>query len=193
MPTLYALNMTVDLSSDSSGFFNAYVNNNISRCWLCSTDNGATWSPCNNGSNNADSWGPTLAYSLGNPAARDQVQFAVFYINLPANAAISSPAIYVTFGRLGRTNSANAVAGPFMNGNNTRTLLGDEANAIHSNPAPAYFIGPYTLALNPAAVTSNGTLNFEFSMNAKFTVTANGNAQTYEYGYDPELDVDVGN
>lgn len=188
MSTLYALNMTADLSNDSSGFFNDYVANSNSRNWWCSTDNGATWQACNSGSNNSDSWYPTLNYSRNGRGPRDQVQFAVFPVNLPSGVTISNARIYVSFGRLGHANASNAVAGPFMNGNNTRTLLGDEGT--NQTNAPAYFVGPYTVAVNPAAVNSNGNLKFEFSMNATFTLS---NGQTYEYGYDPELDVDVGN
>ncbi len=192
MATLYALNLIADLSADSTGFFNGYTGSNGSRCWLSTPlplANPPVWSPCNGGANNSDTWGPTLVFSRGTPANRDQVQFGVFFQNVPTGMSITSFSILVAFGRLGRTNAANATASPFTNGNNARCLLGNEG----VNPATgAYFIGPYTVNVNTSAVPNNGNLNFEFSVICSIVLTNTLNeTTTYQFGYDPEMDLSI--
>ncbi len=190
MPTLYSLNMTVDLSGDSTGFFNPYVTN-ASRCWLSTSlpvpaDPGPPpWTPCNGGNNNSDTWGPALVFHRDAPETSDQVQFVVNYQNLPAEVTINSCAIYVAFGRKGHANAPNQTASPFTNTNNARCLLGDEGSTQDTG---SYYIGPYIVNINTSAVPNNGNLNFEFSMACSIALS---NGQTYQFGYDPEMDLTV--
>ena len=66
--------------------------------------------------------------------------------------------------------------------------FGDEGAQYYSgNGTTAYYIGPYQVSVNQGR-SGSGRLKFDFAMTAKFTLT---NGQIYEYGYDPEMDVEV--
>jgi len=179
---LYALNMMANLSDDTAGQFQPFGTN--SRQWYQSADNGATWTPFGTGS--SDNTNPTLNYSNGNPNTADKVQFAVFFTGA-APSAIQSASIFVTFGSAANGNSP--IASPFrQQGNNVRAVLGDEgAQYYSSGGSTAYFIGPYQVSVNQGR-SGSGLLKFDFAMIAKFVLS---NGQIYEYGYDPEMDVEV--
>ena len=188
MPNLYALNMTADLSNDTTGYFSPYSSNSnmTSRAWVVSSNNGQTWSACNSGNNNSDIWSPTLQYSRSGRGPTDSVQFAVF---VPLGVSAQSPQILVTFGIKGDANIPNAVASPFQNGNNVKAILGigSTPSTYQNATQKAYYIGPFSISVNQQGVPA-GIMKFQFAMAATFTV--NGNV--YTYGYDPEMDVDIG-
>ncbi len=204
MATRYSLNLTADLGSsngDPTGYFNSYSNaaTNPSRCWVQTPVGSTSWSACNSGNNNSDEWGPTLVFSKGTPANCDQVQFQVYYTSPPAGWTIQSCNIYVSFATQGRTNAANQTASPFTNvytiNNvsvvNARCLLADTTTKTTNS---SYYIGPYTVGINPSAVTGNPTINFEFSVVCSFVLQQTADptvTQVYQFGYDPEMDLSI--
>ena len=170
-----------DLSGDSAGQFQPFGTN--SRQWYFSTDNGTNWTLFGTGS--SDDTYPTLNYSDANPNTADKVQFVVSFTGVDASV-IQSASIYVTFGSAAIGNSP--IASPFrQQGNNIRTILGDEGARYYPPGGNTYQIGPYQVNVNRGK-SGTGRLKFDFAITAKFLLT---NFQTYEYGYDPEMDVEV--
>lgn len=179
MANYYALNLNFDPTS-SSGLFQAYNSSgNTGRAWWVSPDRQA-WSFAGN----PDTYSPLLSLSGG-----DQVQFAVSASTAPASP-ISSVALTVVFStdRAAASNPAR-VASPFqLTGGNTRCVLNDPSQTYSPNSSVTwYFIGPYGLAVNQAT-SGRGRLKFEFAVAARVTFQ---DGTVKDYGYDPEMDVDV--
>ena len=115
------------------------------------------------------------------------MQFSVFFIGA-VPAAIQSASIFVTFGSAAIGTSP--IASPFRQQSiNIRTMLGDDgAHYFYTaSGGNLYTIGPFQVSVNQEK-SGSGRLKFDFAMTAKFTLT---NGQIYEYGYDPEMDVEV--
>ena len=175
---VYALNMNFDPTS-STGLFLPYSSNgNTGRGWWESTDGEQTWQFVGN----PDSYAPDLSWNATTP---DSVQFAVGPLaGVTPSPAISSIAISVIFSTDRKsTNNPSKVASPFQLSGNPRCILSDTPG-IYQN---YYFIGPYSLGLNTSN-SGSGRLKFEFSLAARVTFA---DGSTKDFGYDPEMDVDV--
>jgi hypothetical protein len=175
MPTVYALNMWFDPTSND-GLFEPYKgSDNSGRGWFTSTDGGAHWQFAGN----PDTFAPVLSAAGG-----DSVQFAVNPTSTPTSP-ISSVALTVLFAtdRAAANNPAR-IASPFqLPDGNTRCVLSDPAGTWNT----WHLIGPYGLAVNTNR-SGRGRLRFEFAVAARVTL-ADGTVR--DYGYDPEMDVDV--
>lgn len=174
MATLYALNLNFDPAATSGQFQPYNSNDNTGRAWWQNA-NGAGWTFAGN----PDTFAPEL-----NLAAGDTVQFAVSASTTPS-PAIQSVALTVIFAtdRQGGNNPAK-IASPFQLSNgNPRCILSDPSGTYQN----WFFIGPYALAVNRSN-SGSGKLKFEFSLAARVTFTDNS---VKDFGYDPEMDVDV--
>jgi len=181
MPTLYALNLNFDPGASTGLFLPYNSTNNTGRAWFQSTDNGLNWTFAGN----PDSYNPTLDMD-------DSVQFAVSALPSPSSA-LTSVALTVLFANdRAATNSPAKLASPFQQGNGYPQCVINDATKTYVPPPPNqaitwYLIGPYTPAVN----TNNpgrGQLKFEFSIAAVVTLS---DGTVKQYGYDPEMDVDV--
>ena len=174
MATLYALNMTFDPGA-STGLFNPYNSaDNSGRAWAQSV-NGGNWTFAGN----PDTFAPEL--SLANS---DRVQFAISPSTTPSSA-ISSVVLTVIFStdRKAANNPAR-IASPFqLTGGNPRCVLADPPGTYEQ----WYLIGPYSLAVNQNN-SGSGKLKFEFSLAAHITFN---DGTVKDFGYDPEMDVDI--
>lgn len=181
MASLYALNLTFD-PAGSSGLFQPFdSSNNSGRAWAVSTDNGATWAFAGN----PDTYAPELDL-----ADLDRVQFAVSATSAPA-AGISSVALTVIFSTdRGAANNPARIASPFqLTNGNPRCVLNDPPTRF-TDPVSGtvwFFIGPYSLGVNQSN-SGSGKLKFEFAIAAHVTF---GDGTVKDFGYDPEMDVDV--
>jgi len=175
---VYALNMNFDPTSSTGLFLPYNSTGNTGRGWWKSTDGEQTWQFVGN----PDSYAPELDWTSGSP---DSVQFAVGPLaGVTPNPAISSVAINVIFSTDRKSsNNPSKIASPFQLNGNPRCILSD-GSAVSQN---YYFIGPYTLGLN-TATSGNGKLKFEFSLAARVSFA---DGTTKDFGYDPEMDVDV--
>ena len=187
MASQWILTMTADVSAQATtGFFNAYSNSApVSRLWQESTGGTTT----NKG--NADSYVPKLSYSRGTSTDRDSFQLVVNVAGLTNTQTVSAVILYVTFGRQQRSNAGNSVASPFTNANGSPIVI---LNQIFTptSPTTQFSMDSITTQLS-SAVTSNPTLRFEYSVVASVTVADGSSSSVYEFGYDPEMDVDVRN
>ena len=179
MATYYALNLNFDPTS-ASGLFQPYNNaDNTGRAWWSSPDM-RTWTFAGN----PDTYSPLLDLDAG-----DQVQFAVSASTAPASpiAGVSVTVIFST--DRGAANNPARIASPFqLTGGNPRCVLNDAPQTYSPNSSVTwYFIGPYGLAVNQAN-SGNGRLKFEFAVAARVTFQ---DGTVKDYGYDPEMDVDV--
>jgi hypothetical protein len=124
-------------------------------------------------------------------SAGDKVQFAISASPAPS-APFSSVALTVLFAndRSAGNNNPARIASPFQLGDgNPRCVLNDAAATYSPNSNVTwYLIGPYTPAVNTNN-SGNGRLKFEFSIAA--IVTLSDGVTVKQYGYDPEMDVDV--
>lgn len=198
----YKLTLTADLTASvgATGFFNPFAKDGKNRTWLTQDSNG-TWQPAHSNDydkSDSDKWGPTLAYSKKN-GATDTVAFQIYFSGLPTGFDLStlSVNVYVVFGRMGRTNAANTVASPLLmsgttnaqcvtvanNASNGGLTLGDGVSLCTADLSPG---------INQTIVTGTPTLKFEFSIAVTVSGTVSGTQINYQYGYDPELDLDVG-
>ena len=179
MATLYALNLNFDPGATTGLFLPYNSTNNTGRAWAQSTDNGQTWTFAGN----PDDYFPTL--DIG-----DAVQFAVSASPSPSSA-FSSVALTVLFANdRAAANNPAKIASPFQQGNGYPKCVLNDPPGTYIPPNTTitwYLIGPYT----PNVSTNNpgrGTLKFEFSIAAVVTLS---DGTVKQYGYDPEMDVDV--
>jgi hypothetical protein len=177
--TTYALNLWFDPAS-TSGLFEPYnsSNNPAGRGWFSRADGqdpGNPWPFAGN----PDTFAPVLSAAAG-----DRAQFAVLPTSTPSSE-ITGVALTVVFSTL-RTagNNPARVASPFRSPDgNARCLLADPA----VRDSAAHRMGPCTVALD-ANRSGSGRLRFEFSIAARVSFR---DGTVREYGYDPEMDVDV--
>ena len=175
---VYALNMNFDPTSTTGLFLPYNSSGNTGRGWWESTDGEQTWQFVGN----PDSYAPDLSWNAG---SADSVQFAVGPLaGVTPSPAITGVAISVIFSTDRKSsNNPSKVASPFQLNGNPRCILSDAPNTYQNY----YFIGPYTLGLN-TATSGSGRLKFEFSLAARVTFA---DGTTKDFGYDPEMDVDV--
>ena len=182
MATVYALNLNFDPTATTGLFLPYNSANNTGRAWLQSTDGEQTWTFAGN----PDNYAPMLDLSAG-----DKVQFAISASPAPS-AAFSSVALTVLFANdRSAANNPARIASPFQLGNgNPRCVLNDAPTTFSppNSNVTWYFIGPYTPAVNTNN-SGTGRLKFEFSIAA--IVTLSDGVTVKQYGYDPEMDVDV--
>lgn len=175
MGALYALNLQFDPSSETGQFQPYSSDDHTGRAWWKRADAGGTWSFVGN----PDTWSPDLSLADG-----DQVQFAVSAAGGSA-VTVQNVLLSVQFAvNRHRPNNPARVSSPFqIAGGAPRCLLQDVPSAFQN----WHVIGPYGLAINTRH-SGRGRLRFEFSVAARVTF-ADGTVK--EYGYDPEMDVDV--
>lgn len=176
MAVFYALNMNFDPTSTTGLFLPYDSSNNTGRAWWRSTDGEATWQFAGN----PDTYAPDLSFSGG-----DKVQCAVGPLaGTTPNPSITGVAISVIFSTDRKaSNNPARVASPFALNGNPRCILSDTPG-IYQN---WYYIGPYGLGLN-VNNSGSGRLKFEFSLAARVSFS---DGTTKDFGYDPEMDVDV--
>jgi hypothetical protein len=180
MANYYALNLNFDPTSSSGLFQPDNSSGNSGRAWWVSPPQDP-W----NFAGNPDTFSPVLSLAGG-----DHVQFAVAASTTPATP-IASVALTVIFStdRAAAHNPAR-IASPFqLTDGNARCVLNDSTKLYKPSNSNVtwYFIGPYPLAINQAN-SGRGRLKFEFAVAAHVTFQ---DGTVTEYGYDPEMDVDV--
>jgi hypothetical protein len=197
----YKLTLTADLRATvgPTGFFNPFAKDGQNRNWMFL--NGPTWQPArdnNYDKSDSDKWGPTLHYKKSSPTTADTVAFQIYFANLPTGVQLSDLTVnvYLVFGRMGRTNATNTVASPFVDGENARCVTvanNGSGGGLTAGDGLSLCTTNMTPAVNTTIVTGSPTLKFEFSIAVTVSWTDNsGTTITYQYGYDPELDLDVG-
>jgi hypothetical protein len=197
----YKLTLTADLRETvgPTGFFNAFAKDGQNRNWMVLNDQ--TWQPAHSNNydkSDSDKWGPSLRYSKSGSKTTDTVAFQIYFAHLPNNVQLSDLTVnvYLVFGRMGRTNATNTVASPFVDNGNARCVTvanNGNGGGLTAGDGVSLCTTNMTPAVNTSIVTGSPTLKFEFSIAVTVSWTDNsGTTITYQYGYDPELDLDVG-
>jgi hypothetical protein len=181
MATLYALNLNFDPGATTGLFLPYNSTNNTGRAWFQSTDNGLNWTFAGN----PDNYNPTLDMN-------DSVQFAVSASPSPSSEFTNVVLTVLFANDRAAVNSPVKIASPFQQGNGYPQCVLNDTTRKYIPPPPNppitwYLIGPYTPAVNTNNPGS-GQLKFEFSIAAVVTLS---DGAVKQYGYDPEMDVDV--
>ena len=189
--TYYALRMLADLNDGDTGKFAPSDNTKNNRAWYRSPNADGPWTLILN-SNPDSGYRPTLMYLPATPDKSDQVQFEVYYDDLGPSRHIDDVEILASFGSQKNTNTK--LASPFRRDRgNIRTILG--LDGITRKPDPDHFlIGPFQVALDraPNKIKPGEKDTFEFNLVAVFTLLNGEKKEVLEFGYDPEMEVEMG-